>query len=254
MAALLLTLAAALLVATVAPAAQAGSKTGLVRGLVVLGPLTTGDRGAQLSWPPAEAVVRVFRHGHDQPARTLRTGDDGRFAVRLPAGTWRFTAEPAGPSTLPIPHDVTTRVRAGHTRHVRIWLDTGLQIPDAKDIGQSVEATATPPGAHEYAQGVVGTTRRGPIVSFVRPNEPSDESCDATLIFYRPDGRLVARVPSTKQDGFLVSLPAGTCVVEARSTLSSFDRGGPFTLKVPRGRWLGLGIWFDTGIRFADPR
>lgn len=246
--------AAALILAAAAPAAQAGHKTtGLVRGVVVLGPLTTGERGAQLSWPPQDAVVRIYRHGPAKAVRTVRTGEDGRFAVRLTAGTYRFTAELPGPSTMPIPHDVVTRVRAGHTRSIRLWLDTGLQFPDARDSGQSVETTATPPGTHKYGQGVLGTTRRGPIVPTVRPGEPSDEPCDATLVFYRQDGKVAARVASTRQDGFLSSLPAATYVVRASSAVSTFDRGGPFTLKVPRGQWLSLTVLFDTGIRFADP-
>lgn len=254
-AALLLVLAAAVLLvaAAVSPAAlaAAGAKTGVVRGLVVLGPLTAGDRGTQLSWPPVEAVVRVYRHGHDKPARTLRTGEDGRFALRLAAGTWRFTAEPAGVSTLPIPHAVTTRVTAGHTKGIRLWLDTGLEFPDAKDAGHQVTPVGPPAGRHAYRQGVLGTTRRGPIVAVVRPEEPSDEPCDATLVFYRPNGRVVARVASTRQDGFLASLPAARYVVEARSAVSSFDRGGPFTLRVPKRQWLSLTVWFDTGIRFV---
>jgi hypothetical protein len=246
--------AAALLVSAAASAAQAAPKTkGLVRGVVVLGPLTTGDRGAQLSWPPVKAVVKIFRHGQTVPFRTLRTGDDGRFSVRLTSGTYRFTAELPGPSTMPIPHDVTTRVRAGRTRNIRLWLDTGLSFPDAKDVGHTVTPVEPPDGSHTYPQGVLGSTRRGPIVPVVRPEEPSDAPCDATLLFYRPDGRLVARVASTKQDGFIVSLPAATYVVSASSALSTFDRGGPFTLKVPRGRWLSLTVMFDTGIRFTDP-
>ena len=141
-----------------AATASAHTATGLVRGVVVLGPLTTGDRGAQLSWPPQKAVVKIFRHGRDKAVRTLRTGADGLFSVRLPAGTYRFAAELPGPSTLPIPHDAVTRVKPGKTSRVRLWLDTGLQFPDAKDSGQSVEATTTPPGTHKYGQGVVGTT------------------------------------------------------------------------------------------------
>ena len=242
----------ALLLVVAAPAAFATSgKAGLVRGVVVTGPMPPVDRGSGPSWSPVKAVVKVFRHGQERAFRTLRTGDDGVFSVRLPAGTWRFSAAPAGPSTLPIPHDAVAKVRPGKTSRVRLWLDTGLQFPDAKDAGQSVEATATPPGTHRYDQGVVGATRRGPIVPVVRPGEPSDEPCDATLVFYRPDGRLVATVQSTAQDGFSASLPAGTYIVDARSTLSSFDRGGPFTLEVPRDQWLGLGVWFDTGIRFG---
>jgi hypothetical protein len=198
-----------------------------------------------------KAVVRIFRHGRDEAVRTLRTGADGRFAVRLKAGTYRLTAEPAGPSTLPIPHDVTTRVRAGQTRQVRLWLDTGLQLPDASDAGQSVEATRTPPGQGPRTQGVVGVTRRGPIVPFVKPDEPSDEACGATLTFYREDGRRVARITSAEEAGFLRALPAGTYVVSAVSAVSTFDRAGPFMIKVPREQWLSLTVWFDTGIRFV---
>ena len=248
-----LLLGGAALLVTVAPVAHAsaGAKTGLVRGLVVLGPLASGEHGTQLSWPPVEAVVRVFRHGRDDALRTLRTGDDGRFTVRLKAGTYRFTAELPVPSIMPIAHDAFIKVRPGHTNGIRLWLDTGLEFPDAKDAGQIVTPAETPAGHHRYRQGVLGTTRRGPIVPTVRPGEPSDEPCGATLVFYRPNGRVVARIASTEQDGFLVSLPAATYVVTAASAVSTFDRGGPFTLRVPKGQWLSLTVMFDTGIRFA---
>ena len=248
---LVVLVAAAVLAAAAAPAVQAGGKTGLVRGVVVTGPMTPVDPGAGPAWPRTKAVVRIFRHGGDQAVRTLRTGADGVFCVRLPAGTWRFAPAPAGPSTLPIPHDAIVHLRAGTTKKVRLWLDTGLQFPSAGDAGQTVEATATPGGRHEFRQGVLGTTRRGPIVPTVRPGEPSDAPCDATLVFYRPDGTLVATVHSTKEAGFEVSLPAGPYIVDPHSTLSSFDRAGPFTLKVPAAQWLGLSVWFDTGIRFG---
>ena len=61
----------------------------------------------------------------------------------------------------------------------------------------------------------------------------------------------MARVASTKQDGFIVSLPVANYVVGAQSAVSAFDRGGPFTLRVTRSEWLSLTVWFDTGIRFA---
>ncbi len=56
---------------------------------------------------------------------------------------------------------------------------------------------------------------------------------------------------STRHAGFLVSLPAATYVVSASSAVSSFDRGGPFTLRVQKRQWLSLIVWFDTGIRFV---
>jgi hypothetical protein len=248
---LALVAAVALLALGGAPQALAAQpKTGLVRGVVVLGPFVPVSRGSAPAWPPEKAVVKIFRHGRTEALRTLRTGADGLFAVRLPAGSYRFTAEPAGPSTLPVPHDVRLRLRAGQSRHVRLWLDTGVRFPDATESGQTVGATDPPGGDQKYRQGVLGTTRRGPIVPTVRPGEPSDEPCDATLAFYRLDGRVAARPQSTKEAGFSVALPAATYIVDAGSAVSGFDRAGPFTLHVPKGQWQSLTVNFDTGIRF----
>jgi hypothetical protein len=244
--------AIALLTLCGAPQAlAAGPQTGLVRGVVVLGPFLPVSRGSSPAWPPTKAVVKIFRHGLDRPYRTLRTDADGLFSARLPAGAYRLTPEPIGVTTLPIPHSTVTRVAAGKTRRVRLWLDTGVQFPEAKDAGQTVVPAEPPEGEHAYRQGVLGTTRRGPIVPSVRPGEPGDAPCDATLAFSRRDGRLVARVPSTKQDGFLVALPAGVCIVDAQSAESTFDLAGPFTLRIPKRQWLSLAVLFDTGIRFV---
>jgi hypothetical protein len=249
---LVLVAALALLVLGGAPQALAAqAKTGLVRGVVVLGPFVPVSRGSAPAWPTEKAVVRVFRHGRTEAVRTLRTGADGLFSVRLPAGSYRFTAEPAGPSTLPTPHDVSLRLRAGQSRHVRLWLDTGVRFPDATDSGQTVAKTDPPSGDQKHPQGVLGTTRRGPIVPTVRPGEPSDEPCDATLTFYRLDGRVTARVQSTKEAGFVIALPAATYIVAAGNAVSAIDRAGPFTLRVPQRQWLSLTVNFDTGIRFT---
>ena len=233
------------LVATAA-GAQAGDR-GLVTGVVVLGPLLPVDPGASVAWPAQEAVVRVYRRGGVAPVRTMHTGADGRFSVRLAPARYRFTAEPAGASTLPIPHDVTVKVVSGGTSHVRLWLDTGVRFPEA----ENVKPGQAPSGEQKYRQGLEGTTRRGPIVPVAPPEEPSDEPCAADLVVYHLNGARAAAVHSTAADGFAVSLPAGRYIVEPHSTLSTFDRAGPFSIRLPRREWLLLTIVFDTGIRFA---
>ena len=232
--------------AALAEGAQAG-RPGHVRGVVVLGPLLPVDRGAAVAWPAQEAVVRVYLRSGSAPVRTMRTGADGRFSVRLAPGRYRFSAEPAGVSTLPIPHDVTVNVRSGVTARVRLWLDTGLRFPEA----ENVKPGQAPGGEQQYRQGLMGTTRRGPIVPIARPEEPSDEPCAAELVVYHLNGVRAAVLHSTAADGFAVSLPAGRYIVEPHSTLSTFDRAGPFSVRLPRREWQQLTIVFDTGIRFG---
>ena len=230
-------------------AAEAGRshERGTVTGVVVYGPFVPTDRAAGVAWPPEEAVVWAYLGDATEPVRTLFTGSDGRFTVRLKPGRYRFSAQPAGVSILPICHDVTVKVTAGRATFIRLWLDSGLRFPDA----ENVKPGETPGGHQKYRQGLEGTTRRGPIVPVARPEEPSDEPCAATLTVYRFNGKRGALVHSTEADGFAVSLPAGRYIVDPRSAVSDFDRAGPFSIRVPRREWLSLTIVFDTGIRFA---
>ncbi len=169
-----------------------------------------GTRGAQLSWPPQEAVVRIYRHGPAKAVRTVRTGD-GRALLGAPHGRDLPLHARSCPARAPC-RSRTTSSRgsgAGNTRSIRLWLDTGLQFPDARDAGQSVETTADASRRRtSTARASSGPRAAGPIVPTVRPGEPSDEPCDATLVFYRQDGKVAARVAST-QAGRLPLLPAG---------------------------------------------
>ena len=248
LAAILIAALAVVLVGVIAsaPVAQAGGR-GLVTGVVVMGPMLPIDPGASVEWPAQKAVVRAYVRGTDTLVRTLHSGADGRFSVRLDPGRYRFRAEPAGVSTLPIPHNVSVKVVTGQTARIRLWLDTGLRFPAA----ENVKPGEAPGGQQKYPQGLVGTTRRGPIAPVSRPGEPNDQPCAATLTLYRYDGSQVATVASTAAHGFAVSLPAGRYIVEPHSALSPMDRAGPFSIRVPAREWLSLTILFDTGIRFA---
>ena len=138
-------------------------------------------------------------------------------------------------------------VAAGDTRRVRIWLDTGVRFPPASGVKPADEPSSVPLHFH---QGVVGTTRRGPITPVAQPGQLNDAPCAATLRVYRLDGALVAVVRSSAETGFYVDLPVGRYVVEPHSTgAASFDHAAPFSIRIVRGAWRSVTIVFDTGIR-----
>jgi hypothetical protein len=225
-------------------AAQQQAASGTVAGLVVQGPMTPVDPGAGVAWPTVEAVVRVSKREGSTTVRTVRTGSDGSFSVILRPGIYRLIAHPAGISTLPIPHAVTLRVRAGRVTRVRLWLDTGLRFP----IAAHVKRGTAPGGEQRYPQGIEGRTVRGPLSPVAKPNEPNSAPCPATLVVYRYDGHLMATVHSTAQSGFTASLKPGRYVIDPHSA-SPREAAAPFTIRVPRHRWLSLVVSFDTGIR-----
>jgi hypothetical protein len=227
-------------------AAGSHPQTGTVSGVVVYGPMLPVDPGAPVSWPPEQAVVSVFKPGDTTPLLTMRTGADGRFAIHLAPGRYRLSAQPAGVSILPICHDVIVNITAGGARHVRLWLDTGLRFPPAAGVRPADEPAGV---TLYYHQGLVGTTRRGPITPVAQPGQPNDAPCAATLRVYRLDGTLVATVHSRAKSGFWVDLPAGRYVVDPRSDAAAFDHAAPFSIRIPRGAWRSVTIMFDTGIR-----
>ena len=238
-----------LVLAAASTAAAAGShpRTGAVAGIVVWGPVLPVDPGAGISWPPQKAMISVFKAGETTPLLTRHTGADGRFTVRLAAGRCHLSAQPDGVSIIPICHDVTVTIAAGDRRHVRLWLDTGVRFAPASGVKPADEPSGAP---RHFHQGIVGTTRRGPITPVARPGEPNDAPCAATVRVFRPNGALAAVVHSSAKSGFAVDLPVGRYVVDPRSTgATSFDRATPFSMRVARGAWRFVPVMFDTGIR-----
>jgi len=103
-----------------------------------------------------------------------------------------------------------------------------------------------------FHQGIVGTTRRGPINPVARPGEPNDAPCAATVRVYRPNGALAAVVHSSAESGFFVDLRTGRYVVEPLiEGAGSVDRAAPFSIRIARRTWSSVPIVFDTGIRFG---
>ena len=232
-----------------AGAAGSRARIGAVTGIVVWGPVLPIDSGERLSWPSQKSVVSVYVQGDQVPLLTRHTGADGRFTVRLAPGRYHLSAQPDGVSIMPICHDVTVTIVAGETRHVRLWLDTGVRFAPASGVEPADEPTGV---ALRFHQGIVGTTRRGPITPVVRPGEPNDAPCAATLRVYRPNGAPAAVVPSSAESGFFVDLRAGLYVVEPLSEAAgSIDRAAPFSIRIARRTWSAVPIVFDTGIRFA---
>ena len=235
--------------ASTASAAGSRGRTGTVTGIVVWGPVLPIDSGEGISWPSQKSVVWVYAPGDQVPLHTRHTGADGRFTVRLAPGRYHLSAQPDGVSIMPICHDVTVTIVAGKARHARLWLDTGVRFAPASGVEPADEPTGV---ALHFHQGIVGTTRRGPVTPVVRPGEPNDAPCAATLRVYRPNGAPAAVVNSSAESGFFVDLRAGRYVVEPLSEVAgSIDRAAPFSIRIARRTWSSVPIVFDTGIRFA---
>jgi hypothetical protein len=103
-----------------------GSGTG-IRGEVVIGPTCPVER-IESPCPPAPyaATVSVLRDA--LLVTTQRTGDDGRFVIPLPPGTYTLRAEPAqgGGIARQVPQPPVTVPASGY-RTVTIRFDSGVR-------------------------------------------------------------------------------------------------------------------------------
>jgi hypothetical protein len=121
-----------LLLATVATAAacggnEAGPVNGVIVGMVTLGPLEpVAQQGASPAVRPYEATIGVARHGGGVIA-TVRSGADGRFTLRLPAGTYELLPRTPAGQLLPVAPPVNVVVANGVTTTVTIAYDTGIR-------------------------------------------------------------------------------------------------------------------------------
>ena len=105
----------------------ASGPTGLLEGKVTLGPITPVE---EVSGPPNTrpyaAIVEVQTQDGDAVA-TVEAGDDGRFSLRLAAGSYRLI--PRSPMGQPFPHaaPIDATVWAGKTTTVAIAYDSGIR-------------------------------------------------------------------------------------------------------------------------------
>ena len=105
----------------------ASGPAGLLEGKVTLGPITPVEQvGGPPNTRPYAATVDVETPEGDV-GRTVESGNDGTFSVRLAAGSYRLV--PRSPEDRPFPHaaPLDATVVAGKTTTVEIAYDSGIR-------------------------------------------------------------------------------------------------------------------------------
>jgi hypothetical protein len=125
--------AAALAVVTAVTAGLAAAcgganvPTGLLEGMVTLGPITPVEQvGGGPNTRPYAATVDVETPDGDV-VNTVESGDDGRFSVRLAAGSYRLVPRSPEDQPLPLAAPLDATVVAGKTTTVEIAYDSGIR-------------------------------------------------------------------------------------------------------------------------------
>ena len=121
---------AAVAVVTAGLAAACGgasAPTGLLEGTVTLGPITPVEQiGGGPNTRPYAATVDVETPDGDAVS-TVESGDDGRFSVRLAAGSYRLVPRSPEDQPLPLAAPLDATVVAGNTTTVEIAYDSGIR-------------------------------------------------------------------------------------------------------------------------------
>jgi hypothetical protein len=121
---------AAVAVVTAGLAAACGgasAPTGLLEGTVTLGPITPVEQiGGGPNTRPYAATVDVETPDGDAVS-TVESGDDGRFSVRLAAGSYRLVPRSPEDQPLPVAAPLDATVVAGKTTTVEIAYDSGIR-------------------------------------------------------------------------------------------------------------------------------
>lgn len=105
----------------------ASGPTGLLEGKVTLGPITPVEQvGGPPNTRPYAAIIDVETPAGDV-AKTLESGNDGTFSVRLAAGSYRLV--PRSPEGRPLPYaaPLDTTVLTDKTTTVEIAYDSGIR-------------------------------------------------------------------------------------------------------------------------------
>ena len=120
--------AIALLTASLATACGGSSgPTGLLKGKVTLGPITPVEAvGGPPNNRPYAATVDVETPEGDV-VKTVESGDDGTFSVRLAAGTYRLVPRAPEDRPFPLAAPLDATVVAGKTTTVEIAYDSGIR-------------------------------------------------------------------------------------------------------------------------------
>jgi hypothetical protein len=119
-----LPLAAVMLSLTWVLPASAGQSQG-IRGSVTIGPTCPVQREGESCVRPFATVLFLHRIGSSGPARTVRSGSDGRFRVALRVGRYRLTPQNGDP--YPRAEPQTVIVRADRHTKVSVAYDSGIR-------------------------------------------------------------------------------------------------------------------------------
>jgi hypothetical protein len=112
-------------------AASAGVGRSGIDGRIVVGPTCPVEHvppEPQCAPRPLAATLRINPAGRRSPSWTVRSGADGRFSVRLPAGRYIVTALPRSGSPFPRPPgSFETGVHPGRFTYITITYDSGIR-------------------------------------------------------------------------------------------------------------------------------
>jgi hypothetical protein len=109
--------------AAAASASGAGEARSGLHGTVTRAPIRPVCVPERPCSAPARGVTLTFSRNGDEVARA-RTGDDGSYRVRLPAGSYAVRTIRRGPRRLEPSH---VRVSRGRYARVNFSLDTGIR-------------------------------------------------------------------------------------------------------------------------------
>jgi hypothetical protein len=102
-----------------------GRSSSGVRGKVLYGPTCPVERIGQSCVEPYDATVRIRRESTRKLVAKVRSGDDGRFTVRLRPG--HYVIEPVSGDPYPRASSQAVLVHAHHFARVTIRFDSGIR-------------------------------------------------------------------------------------------------------------------------------
>jgi hypothetical protein len=96
-----------------------------IRGKVLYGPTCPVERPGERCERPYDATLRIRLRRTHKVVETVRSGDDGRFKVRLRPG--RYVVEPVLRRRYPYAAPVPATVRAHRFTRVTVSFDSGIR-------------------------------------------------------------------------------------------------------------------------------
>jgi hypothetical protein len=112
-------------VALLAPVTDSGPPDSGIRANVVYGPTCPVERPGERCERPYDATLRIRARSTHRIVRTVRSGRDGRFKVRLRPG--RYVVEPVEGERYPRADPVPATVRAHRFTRVTVSFDSGIR-------------------------------------------------------------------------------------------------------------------------------